>query len=407
MPDLSSTDLVQRVRDMLGYTPYETTSTTTGTGTTVAVVDGTRWDEGAIGEWQTGTVGYEQFYVQTVAVNNLTVVRGYNGTTAEAHTSGDRVLRIDNDGFSGRQLQQAINQSVLDLWPWVWKTGTVSLTYAGTTKWYNLNALTLGVVGVKQQKNSTTTDVGIFKDRYYGNGLTYLVRRDLPTAVVASTNGMTFPSGVYDTRDPGANAILVTDVRAVTGATDAVAEVEAVTLDAFSGVDSFKLTWNAVESAIITRGTNYTAAGIKAVIEGISGFVGPVTVSSVSDDGFLVTWAIPGAQALAPLSVTSGVGVTGDVVRVPAGSAATTTGDIKDTSNLPVAEAVVYGAVARLMRASEIRRVTFGSPLEAVQTSGTGARLQLSGFYEDQYRKRLEELSVRLRQLYTPDSVWS
>jgi len=298
MADLSSSDLVQRVRDMLGYNPYETTSTTTTTAVTVAVVDGTRWDEGAIGEWQTGTVGYEQFYVQTVAVNNLTVVRGYNGTTAETHTSGDRVLRIDNDGFSGRQIQQAINQSVLDLWPWVWKVGTDTLTYDATKKWYDLNAATLGIVRVMQVKNTSIADIGIFRDRYFGDSLSYLVRRGLPTAFAASTNAIMFPRGVYDTS--GTNNIIVTDIRAVVGSTDIV-----------------------------------------------------------------------------------------------------------DSSNLPVAEAVTYGAVARLMRASEIRRVTFGSPLEAVQTSGTGARLQLSGFYEDQYRKRLEELSVRLRQLYTPDQVWS
>lgn len=302
MPDLSSTALVQRVRDMLSYTPYETTSTTIDTLATVAVADGTRWEEGAIGEWQTGTVGYEQFYVQSVAANNLTTVRGYNGTTAETHTSGDRIFRIDpmNQAFSGREITQAINQAVLDLWPFVWKTGTVTLTYSATTKWYDLNALTLGIVGIKQQRNTTIADVGIFKDRYYGAGKQYIVRRNLPTGVVASGNGITFPSGVYDTRDPGANSILVTDIRAITGTTD-----------------------------------------------------------------------------------------------------------ISDSSNLPVAEAVTHGAIARLLRAKEIGRITFGAPLEAVQTSGTGTRLQLSAYYEQQFRNRIEAISVRLNQLHNPDQVWS
>jgi len=285
---------------MLGDHPYETTSTTVDTGTTVAVTDGTRWEEGAIGEWQTGTVGYEQFFVQSVAANNLTVIRGFDGTTAETHTSGDRVLRIDNDGFAGRKVQQAITQALLDSWPYVWKTGTVTLTYASTTKWYNLDALTLGIVQVAQQPNATIADIGIFKDRYFGQGKYYIVRRNLPTGLVASANGITFPAGVYDARTSGGNSIIVTDVRALTGTTD-----------------------------------------------------------------------------------------------------------ISDSSNLPVAEAFVYGAVARLLKAKEIARISYGNPLESVQTSSQGARVQLAQFYEGQYRNRIEAIGIRLRQLNDPDVVWS
>ncbi len=300
MADLSSSDLVQRVRDMLNDQPYETTSTTTTTSTTVAVVDGTRWDEGAVGEWQTGTVGYEQFYVQSVSSNNLTVVRGYNGTTAETHTSGDRVVRIDRSAFSGRSIQQSITQTLNDAWPMVWKIGTVTLTYApSTTKWYDLNLLTLGISSVKQQKNSTIADIGIFKDRYYGGVLTYIVRRDLPAALVSSGIGMTFPTGVYDPRASGANSIIVTDVRALTGTTD-----------------------------------------------------------------------------------------------------------IPDTASLPVAEAFVYGAVARLLRAKEIARVQYGASLEASQTVGAGDRLQVSSWFDKEYRNRIEAISYRLFDLYDPDQVW-
>src|SRR5512145_2229877 len=111
---VSTSALVARVRDLLGDHPWGTTSTTENTGATVAVPDGTDWSEGDIGEWQTGTVGFEQFYVQAVVANNLTVVRGYAGTTAEAHTSGDRVLK--NPSFSGRQIQQALETAVKGLW---------------------------------------------------------------------------------------------------------------------------------------------------------------------------------------------------------------------------------------------------------------------------------------------------
>jgi hypothetical protein len=302
MADLSVSDLVQRVRDLLGDHPYETTSTTTTTSTTVAVVDGTRWEEGAIGEWQTGTVGYEQFYVQSVAANNLTVVRGYDGTTAETHTSGDRVLRIDSESFAGRKIQQAINQAVLELWPYVWKTGTVSLTYAPTTtKWYDLNAATVGIVKVLQQKSTTIPDYGRFGFTTELGGRPYVVRFGLPAAIAASTKGISFPGGVYDSRDPGANSIIVTDKRIITGTTD-----------------------------------------------------------------------------------------------------------IPDSSVLPVAEAVTFGAVARLLKAKEIARVVFGAPLEAVQTSSTGVRLQTAAYYDDQFRRRLETLDYRLRQLHDPDrAMWN
>jgi hypothetical protein len=296
MADLSSSDLVQRVRDLLGDNPWQTTSSTTGTGTTVAVPDGTLWSFGAIGEWQTGTVGFEQFYVQSVSGNNLTVTRGVNGTTAESHANGDAVIR--NPGFAGRQIQQAITQTLMELWPYVFKVGAISLTYSATTKWYDLNALTLGIVSVQQQKNVTPADVGVFNDKMYGYGKSYIVRRNLPTALVSSGNGMTFPAGVYDTS--GTNAIKVSDIRQITGTTDIV-----------------------------------------------------------------------------------------------------------DSSNLPVAEAVTFGAIARILKATEIKRTLYGDALSTEGTVSVGQRLQLGAFYDGEFRKRLVTLQIRLKQLYDPDVLWS
>lgn len=99
-------------------------------------------------------------------------------------------------------------------------------------------------------------------------------------------------------------------------------EVQAVTLESFGGTDTFKITYNSQESGTaVTRGTNNTAAGIKAVIEGISGVDFTVTVSEVSDGGFLVTFNETGVRTM--LSITSGTGsVTGDVVQLQAGAAA-------------------------------------------------------------------------------------
>jgi len=208
---VSISALIPRVRDLLADRPWETTSTTTTTSSTVAVPDGTLWDQGDIGEWQTGTVGGEQFYVQSVAGNNLTVVRGYAGTTAETHSSGDRVVK--NPTYSYRQITQALTQGVNALWPFVYKTGTVTLTPSSTTVWYDLNASTEGVVAVVQQYGSSGQYVGRFGQR--GN-LPFEWDPNMPTALCASGKGMRFPSGLYDS----SNSILVTDKRYVTGTSD-------------------------------------------------------------------------------------------------------------------------------------------------------------------------------------------
>ena len=142
--------LVPLVRDIVADRTWETTSTTTGTGTTVAVPDGTAWVAGDVGEWQTGGVGGEQFYVVSVSSNDLTVYRGYNGTTAETHTSGDRVLK--NPQVTIRQMQEALTKAVDSLWPSVWTIGEITLTpdTLGVTQWYDLEEATLGIVSVTQ-----------------------------------------------------------------------------------------------------------------------------------------------------------------------------------------------------------------------------------------------------------------
>ena len=230
---VSTSALVPYVRDQLYERVYETTSTTTTTATTVAVTDGTRWAEGDIGEWQTGTVGGEQFYVKSVSSNDLTVVRGYAGTTAETHTSGDRILK--NPRYTYRQIFRALTQALGDLWPQVWTTGTVSITPApSTTIWYNLHASTLGIVSV-QQLLGTTPEQGVRYGTHtlHGTGFKqYIAERGMLSGLVASGNGMKFPNGFYAT-----STVTVTDMRAVTGTSDiedstTLPVAEAVTLGA-------------------------------------------------------------------------------------------------------------------------------------------------------------------------------
>ena len=88
--------------------------------------------------------------------------------------------------------------------------------------------------------------------------------------------------------DPYFSQRSIDEVTAYTGgAADAVDEVQVVSLRGFSGTDSFRLSYNGAQSAVITRGTNYSSAGIATAIKGIAGFPagGTVTVVDWDDAG--------------------------------------------------------------------------------------------------------------------------
>ena len=102
----------------------------------------------------------------------------------------------------------------------------------------------------------------------------------------------------------------------------AINEVQTVSLRDFdTNGDSFRLTWNGQQSAPVTRGTNYTAAGIASAISGIAGFPAGASVAvrrwddssgAPTDVGFSVTFGGSLANVdVAALSVTSPAGATG------------------------------------------------------------------------------------------------
>jgi hypothetical protein len=196
---VSVSDLVQRVRDLLNDQPYETTTTTTGTDATIAVPDGTIWNEGDILEFQAGTVGYEQAYVQSVTVNDLNTIRGYAGTTPETHTSGVRI--VQNPSFYGRQLQQAGNAACRALWPFVYKTETLVISIAGDgtdPAWFNVNAVGTNPVGIVRASQEYGTSpklyLGVFGSR---GGRPIVVDFNLPAGIAADGIGVRFPNGLY------------------------------------------------------------------------------------------------------------------------------------------------------------------------------------------------------------------
>jgi hypothetical protein len=210
---VSTSDLVQRVRDNLGERPYSITCSTTTTATSITVSSTTGLAVGSILEWQASD--YEQAYVSSVdSGTTLTVVRGHNGTTASTHANPTTMFVLTPASTSGRQITQRLTEALNELWPFVYKTGTVTLTgYASSTIWHNLNASTAGIVSVLQLYGSSDQYAGLFGER---GGRPFVVNFGLPTGLVASGKGIRFPSGLYD----DTNDITITDKRLVTGTSD-------------------------------------------------------------------------------------------------------------------------------------------------------------------------------------------
>ncbi len=123
----------------------------------------------------------------------------------------------------------------------------------------------------------------------------------------------------------------------------AESEVQTVSLRDFAGSDSFRLTYDGAESAAITNGTNYTAAGIVAAIKGIAGFPATATVAATAwgsasgspgATGF--TLRLGGSLAgtdVAPLTLTSPSGMSGFVGETTQGGPVRNGGTATATAN--------------------------------------------------------------------------
>jgi hypothetical protein len=123
------------------------------------------------------------------------------------------------------------------------------------------------------------------------------------------------------------------------GAESNLAEVQMGVLTNFAGTQQFQLSWNGNLSVPIVRGSNFTVAGIKAAIEGIAGWPtgGTVTVSSVTDTGFTITFGGTLATVNVPNLVMTNIsgGATGYVGEITAGGPTTRRGSVSATGNTP------------------------------------------------------------------------
>ena len=202
----ASTTLLQDVRNILEDNPWETTSTTTGTGATVVVPDDSKWAIGDIGEWSfSGTIGGEQFLVQDLpGSDNLTVKRGYNGTTAESHSSGDRVVK--NPTYSVLQIRAAVSATLARMYPSAWKTVTSTITpdTDPSVVWYDSELTGEDATGLidlmrgDQRYGTNSEYLGVYGDSIPGlRSLPILIAKGMPTGLVASGIGLRFPHGFH------------------------------------------------------------------------------------------------------------------------------------------------------------------------------------------------------------------
>jgi hypothetical protein len=195
LTNLTQASLVQKVRDILGDTPWMQGAASTADSTGVITVsDTTAWDQGAIVEFQNNG---EQAWVQSVSPTTLTALRGVRGTTAATQASGI-VFRDPVYGY--QNIVNACNLVIQSLWPYVWQKKTLSggITYSASTYWYTLASAgdtatypALGLISVSQV--STGNRPLLIRMGHRGSGYPVVFQRNLPTALCADGVGVAFP----------------------------------------------------------------------------------------------------------------------------------------------------------------------------------------------------------------------
>ncbi len=129
------------------------------------------------------------------------------------------------------------------------------------------------------------------------------------------------------------------EITAYTSAAETnINEVQYGVLTGFAGTQQFQLRYNGADSAPIVRGANFTVAGIKAAIEGITGWPagGTVTASTVGDTAFTLTFGgtLAGVNVAELQLVNCSGGCTGAVGEVAKGGVTTKGGStISATGN--------------------------------------------------------------------------
>jgi hypothetical protein len=192
MTAITQAALIQRIRYELGDHPWETTGSAASASSVVAVADGTDWAEGDIGEFEDDG---EQFWVKSISTNDLTCVRGYNGTTAATQAASSRILKFPR--YAYKEVINAIESTIQSL-PYhkIWKkVGDTITPDASATVWYDLAADALDIIDARQLYSTSDTKEGRYGERH--SSFPIILRRNMTTSLVASGVGVRFPAGFY------------------------------------------------------------------------------------------------------------------------------------------------------------------------------------------------------------------
>lgn len=178
---------------------------------------------GILPAWGPGTVAeinQELMMVQTVdtTLKTATVIRGWLGTTAVAHTAN--VPIYVNPRVSRADVLDLFNDCLTAIYPRVYKTSTTTATYSNNTIGYNMPANTSKVITVQYQVNSNASQwehIGDYEliqnldTSDFAGGKAIMIRKSLPSAAsiritysepftrfTAETNDMTSVVGLQD-----------------------------------------------------------------------------------------------------------------------------------------------------------------------------------------------------------------
>jgi len=131
------------------------TQSATDADLTLKIADTSAMSRGVI------EIGDELLMIDSVDDVSLNMIvppygRGFRGTTAAAHASGDRV--VSSPMFPRFLVKQAINDSIRSVFPELFAVGETTVTYTGAVNSYALPAGTLDILSVMWQTTGASKE---------------------------------------------------------------------------------------------------------------------------------------------------------------------------------------------------------------------------------------------------------
>ena len=192
----SRATLVQRIRYLLQDTPAadNITGAYTAAGLTLTVTDATLYDKGDLLEFKADG---DTFLVNSAAGTTVTMLAAglsWDGSTNADHASGAAFFL--RPAFRYLAILEAIEDTILELWPWAWKVTTDTVTPVSGTRWYDAATSTttaMDIIDATQRDTAASPSQGVVRYGGRRNPYTISLERSLPTAVAASTVGYHIP----------------------------------------------------------------------------------------------------------------------------------------------------------------------------------------------------------------------